>query len=626
MARRLAAILAVDMVGSSRLMEADEVGTLAAFKGHREQLIEPLIADHDGRIVKLTGDGALVEFASVVDAVTCALAIQNGMVGRNRDVPGDRRILFRIGVHLGDVMIEEEDIYGDGVNVAARLEGLAEPGGICISQQALDQVETKLDLSYDDMGEQRLKNIARPIRTWQVRTGGETRRSPARRWRKAGAARLFAAASVAVLIAVGGVAALWPGEQPDISPLCPAEERVPLAERPAIAVLPFDNLRIDPEQEYFAFGIAEDLVTDLSKVCNLRIVPSDVSFPYGGRGMVAGDIAEALGVRYLVTGNLRRDANRVRINARLLAPAGDGQIWADRYDRDFDNMFALLDDVLERIVGSLAIEITENERQRIAARGTDSIAAHDLYMQARRHESTFTQEGHREAMRLYERALSIDPGYALAYARMGNILELNTRAGWSDDIQADLGKAVELARKAVDLDPRDPKNWWGWGRATARLRTPEALAEGIEAMLQAIRLEPEFADAHAYLGVLYVSDRRADLGLASVAKAMEFNPRYPSWYLLMRGICHFCLEDYQSAIADLEAARDINPEAFIFRWVLTAAYAEAERVEDAEWEVEELSSRGIERTIGNIIEAQPIQDPKCLAAYREGLRKAGIPE
>lgn len=627
MTRRLAAILAADVVAYSRLMETDEVGTLTALKAHREQMIDPAISEHEGRVVKLTGDGVLVEFGSVVNAVACALAVQNGMAGRNANVSEDRRIILRIGVHLGDVMVEGDDLYGDGVNVAARLEGLAEPGGICISQQALDQVETKLDLAYEDAGEQRLKNIARPVRVWRVRHEGAPRGEKAALRRKPFGAWRLGAAAVAVLAAVGGVIAWLSDGETDMvtglspGPVCILEDTLPPTQRPAIAVLPFENLSGNPEQDYFGRGIAEDLITDLSKLCDLSVVPSEESFSYAGQPLSV--IASELGARYLVNGSVRRDGGRVRINAKLIATPTEQQIWADRYDRDFENIFALLDDVLDKVVGSLKLTVTENERRRIAARGTDSVVAHDLYLQARRHESRFTCEGHQEAMRLYEQALSIDPDYALAYARIANIHELNMRMGCAP---ADLGKAIEFHKKATDLDPRNPKIWWGLGRAIARLRTPEALKQGIEAQQYAIELDPYFADAYAYLGILYAADGRAGDGLRSVETAMRLNPRYPFWYLFMRGAAGFCLGDYRSAIADFEASRDRNPNAVFVRWLLAASYVQGGRLDDAEWEVEELGMAGFEGTIATIIETQPIQDLECLAHYRDGLRKAGIPE
>ena len=282
--------------------------------------------------------------------------------------------------------------------------------------------------------------------------------------------------------------------------------------------------------------------------------------------------------------------------------------------------------MLEQIVASLALRLSEMERQRLAARGTDSVAAHDLYLRGLFQESAFTREANREAMRFYEQALSIDPDYAMAYARIANILELNTRNGWSNDIHADIAKAVELTEKAVGLDPQNPNLHWSLGRSIARLRTPEALERGIKSLERAIELDSDFADAHAYLAVLYIADGRAEDGLKSVETAMRINPRYPFWYLFMRGMTRYVVEDYGSAIADFEAAAERSPTVLFVRWWLAASYAQAGQMEDAEWQFEEMQLMGFESTITTMIETQPIQDPGYLALYREGMRKVGIPE
>lgn len=625
MVRRLTAIMAVDMVGSSRLMEADEVGTLTAFKDHRERLVEPAISRHHGRTVKLTGDGALVEFASVVEAVTCALAIQDGMAGRNEDIPEDRRIVFRIGVHLGDVMAEEEDIYGDGVNVAARLEALAEPGGICISQQALDQVETKLDLAFDDMGEQRLKNIGRPVRAYAVRHEGAGRpKIPAPR-RKFAITGLIGAVAVGILVAVGVVYYFLqpePDRGPEPGPLAIA----PLAGKPSMAVLPFENLSGDPDQEYFADGMTEDLITDLSKISNLEVLPRGETTGFKGLEMDVREVGEMLSVRYVIQGSVRKAGEQVRINAKLIDASTGVQLWADRYDGALGDIFGLQDRVLAQIVDTLALRLSEEERKRLAFHGTKSVAAHDLYMQGLFQESTFTLEGDMEAVQLYEQALAIDPSYALPYTRISNILQLHTDNGWSQDMQADLAKAVELAEKAAGLDPQNPYIHWSLSRAFSRLMTPEALQQSISAMEQAIELDQDFADAYAWRTVLYISDGRAEDGLRSVETAMRLNPRYPFWYLFMRGMTRYVVEDYETAIADFEVAAERSPTAPFVRWWLAAAYAQAGRLEDAEWQVDELQGMGFDGTIATVIDSGPIQDLGYVALIREGLRKAGLPE
>jgi TolB-like protein/class 3 adenylate cyclase len=626
MERRLTSILAADVVGYSRLMEADEAGTLAALKSHRKELIDSKVAEHNGRIVKLMGDGALVEFGSVVDAVTCALAIQNGMAVRNENVTDDRRIVLRIGVHLGDVMVEEDDLYGDGVNVAARLEGLAEPGGICISQQVLDHVETKLDLAYEDMGEQQVKNIARPIHAYRIQREGAARGKTIATRRGISAAQLLGSAVVVILIVVGAVAAWWQPWKSGVEPTSASGVTAPATDRPSIAVLPFDNISDDPEQEYFADGMTEDLITDLSKISDLTVISRTSTAGYKGRKIDIREVGEALGVGYVIEGSVRKAGEQVRINAQLIDATTGGHLWAERYDGNLNDIFGLQDQVLEQIVGSLALKLSGEERRRLADKGTDSIAAHDLYLRGLFQESAFTREGYREARRFYDQALAIDPDYAMAYARIANVLELSARNGWSNDVQADLTKALELSEKAVALDPQNPNLHWSLSRSIARLGTPEAIKRSIKSMERAIELDADFADAYAYLAVLYAGDGRAGDGLRSVETAMRLNPRFPFWYLFMRGMAHFCLKDYQSAIVDIEVAAERNPTAQFVRWFLASTLTNAGQIEDAEWQVEELYLLGFEGNISTIVETQPIQDPECKERYIDGLRKAGIPE
>lgn len=327
MERRLTTILAADVVGYSGLMEANEARTLAALKEHREQLIDPLIAKHDGRIVKLMGDGALVEFGSVVEALNCALAIQAGMTGRNEDVPRDHRLLFRIGVHLGDVMAEDDDLYGDSVNVAARLEGLAEPGGICISQQVFDHVHTKLDLTYKDMGEQRVKNIARPIHTYRV--GNAVQPKAGKDLRPTHRARIYAVAIIVLAVAGVGVG-LW--LQPWNSGIEPPAGRGDATlpdNRPSVAVLPFSNMSADPAQEYLADGMTEDLITDLAKISGLLVIARNSTFVYKGRSVDVREVADRLNVHFVVEGSVRKSGGRIRISAQLIDAETGTHVWAD---------------------------------------------------------------------------------------------------------------------------------------------------------------------------------------------------------------------------------------------------------------------------------------------------------
>jgi len=614
--KRLAAILAADMAGYTALMEKDSDGTVAAWQAIREEIIEPTIAEHSGRIFKHTGDGFLAEFATVQQAVACAIAIQEGL----RSNP----LEFRMGVSLGDIIDDGEDIYGEGVNIAARIEALARSRGICISHSVHEQVRHRLGYRFEDMGEVAVKNVSEPIHVVRVLTGGEpaptpSRRLPAKRW----------AAAVALLLAAvaGGAAGWWwwilP---PDPRPAAVTDPAGARSQKASIAVLPFLNISGDAKQEYFSDGMTEDLITDLSKVSGLSVISRTSTAGYKGRKIDIREIGKALNVRYVLEGSVRRAGERVRINAQLIDAATGGHLWAERYDGAFKDIFSLQDRVLERIVGSLAIRLSERERQRVAAKGTDSVAAHDLYLRGLFEESKFTREANAEATRLYEQALSIDPNYPLPYARLSNILQYVSRSGWSDDVDSDLRKAVELAEKAVALDEQNPGLHWVLGRALARIHKPGMLKRGIESMKRAIELDPGFSDAYAFLGQLYAGDGRPEDGLRSVETAMRMNSRYPFWYLFVRGSNHLVAEDYEKAIADLERAMSRSPTAQFVRWVLAFAYVEAGRQEDAEWQIDELKSMGFTGNIRTITESQPLQHPPFLKRYRAGLRKAGIPE
>jgi TolB-like protein/Flp pilus assembly protein TadD len=428
--------------------------------------------------------------------------------------------------------------------------------------------------------------------------------------------RWHIAVAIVVLLAIGGGLTMW----------FASRDVTPLPGKPSIAIIPFSNLSDDPKQEYFADGMTEDLITDLSKISNLTVISRSETAAYKGRKPNVEEVAKALNVGYVIQGSVRKAGDQVRINAQLIDAATGIQLWGERYNGRLDDIFGFQDQVLTKIVDSLALELIGEERTRLVDKGTDNTAAHDLYLQGLFEESAFTREGNLEAVRLYEKALSMDRDYALPYTRISNILQLNADNGWSSDIQADLKTAVQLAEKAAALDPQNPYIHWSLSRAAARFMTPEALTRSIAAMERAIELDPDYADAHAWLAILYVANGRADDGLRSVETAMQLNPRYPFWYLFMRGITRYVVEDYDSAIADFEAAAERSPTAPFVRWWLAAAYAQAGQIEDAEWQVDELQLLGFDGTIATVVDTGPIQDPGYLALFKKGLSKAGIPD
>jgi adenylate cyclase len=626
MERKLAAILAADVVGYSRLMEVDEVATLAVLKSHREELIDPEVAEHRGRIVKLMGDGALVEFASVVDAVACAAAIQEAMTARNEGLPEDRRIVFRIGVHLGDVMVEDDDLYGDGINVAARLEGLAEPGGICISQQAFDQIETKLDLAYEDLGEQQVKNIARPVRAYQVRLEGGVPVAPKTAMRSgASATQIFGAGLVVLLIVASFVAGWWQPWKSDVEPATVVGVASPPPDKPSIAVLPFDNMSGDAEQEYFADGMTEDLITDLAKVSGLLVIARNSTFAYKGQSPDVREVARQLDVRYVVEGSVRKAGGRIRINAQLIDAETGTHIWAERYDREANDVFELQDQVRAQIVAALQVKLTPAEEDRLARQLTNNAEAYDYYIRGLRQESFFTKQANRESRRIFERALELDPTFAAAMGKLATAHTLAAERGWSPSPEESLETARLLAEKAAALDSDLPQAHW----AVARVYSRKRLFDGdraIASLRKAIALDPNYADGHAFLATVLNFVGRAEEALGHVETAMRLNPHFPFWYYYTLGASQFMLTRYDAAVESFQNAIERNSAWPPPHRILVATYGHLGMIDEAEWEMEELRMLGIEPTIANWRSRVQYRDPAYLARYLDGLRKAGVPE
>ena len=409
--RKLAAILAADVVGYSRLMGLDETGTLARLKALRRELIEPLIAEYHGRIVKLMGDGALVEFASVVDAVACAVEIQRSVPQHGADLSEDSRIVFRIGINLGDVIIDGNDFYGDGVNIAARLQGASEPGGIAVSGTAYDHARNKLDVAFESLGDQHLKNIAEPVRVYRVllHESAKAKKPRSRRW------LLPAVAVVLLALAAGTGIALWPQAVALLSGQA-LHTVPPPAGKPSIAVLPFDNVGDPAGQDYFAQGLTDDLITDLSKVSGLLVIARDSTFPFKDQRGGAQQVAEQLGVRYVLQGSVRRAGEAIRINVQLIDATTGSNIWAERYDREYAKIFALQDEVIGRIVDALSVRLTASEKAQIAHLPTRNLEAYDFYVRAEQKVYAVTPQSLGDALALYGKAIALDPEFADAHA------------------------------------------------------------------------------------------------------------------------------------------------------------------------------------------------------------------
>jgi adenylate cyclase len=582
--RKIAAILAADVVGFSRLTGADEDRTLARLRALRSDLTDPTIAVHNGRVVKRTGDGLIAEFRSVVEAVRCAIEIQRGMTERNAGVAQDKRIEFRIGVHLGDVVEEADgDLMGDGVNIAARLQGIAESGGLYLSSAAYEQVRDKVKEAFSDLGEKALKNIARPVRVYaaQVASPGlET--AP----RQSG-----------------------------------ADEAA--AERSSIAVLPFANMSGDAEQEYFADGIAEDIITALSKLGQLFVIARNSSFTFKGRNVNVGEVGKSLGVRYVLEGSVRKSGARVRVTAQLIDAATGGHLWAERFDRELTDIFAVQDDVTAHIVSALALNLTRGDRRSIVAERTDNQEAYDCFLRGRDLWWAFSKEANREAERLLRRAAELDPRFAPAFAFLAAALANGYSNGWSEDPAHALDEAVKAAQEAVRLDERYPYALWSLAMT---LSWDRRLDEALSAAEKAIAFNPNFAEGHSMVGVLLNLGGRSEEALKSIDRAMTLDPYFNSLLLYFRAQAAYELGRWPEAVALLKRRILRNPETDASRALLAAAYGQMGLVDEAREAWRELMLINPAYSLEQRRQVLPYKNPEAFERIVEGLRKAGLPE
>jgi TolB-like protein/class 3 adenylate cyclase/tetratricopeptide (TPR) repeat protein len=639
--RRLAAIMAVDVVGYSRLMGADEVGTLRKLKAHRGDLIDPVIAGHRGRIVKTTGDGLLVEFPSVVQAVACAVAVQRGMLSRNAPEPEDKRVVFRIGINVGDIIIDGNDIFGDGVNVAARLESLCEPGGLCISRTANDQIQDKLSLPFVDLGEHTVKNITRPVGVFGLATKDiealpeeEVHREPqptlpavaTASLPRHRAVRFVAAASVAILLA-GGV---WFASQyraaPTSNPVLP--------DRPSIAVLPFENMGGDPEQAYFADGMTEDLITDLSKIAGLLVIARNSTFAYKGKGRDIREIAKALGVRYILEGSVRRAGAEVRINAQLIDATTGGHLWADRYDGEMKNVFGLQDKVTRSVVSALAVKLTQEDRERVTRHETENAQAYDVFLKGWQHYLLQTPEDFRTAIDYFKKAADLDPKYGRAYAALAaTYWEASTRY-W--DVALGFKRHQEARAQAEHYLTQAMRNPTPLAHqvASAILLQGQQHGEAIAEAKLAIAADPNDADAYIALANALSFTGKAAEALDQVERAIRLNPHYPPQYLYQRGLAQFAMKQLDKAAADLEQAIGRNRDDYWSQRLLLATYGLLGRRADAAKTIESIKA-GTKQgrlafydplTIRATTYWYPFAENSDAERFADGLRKAGIPE
>jgi adenylate cyclase len=594
--RRLAAILAADVAGYSRLMGADEEGTHERLKAHRRELIEPKIGEHSGRIVKTTGDGLLVEFPSIVDAVRCAAELQRAMIDREASIAEDRRIRFRVGINLGDVIVDGGDIFGDGVNVAARLESLSDPGGMCVSRMVRDQIRDKLPYAFEDLGEQSVKNIARPLRVYALRPK-----------------------AVADLPA-SSVQATLPISQPAVAP------------RLSIVVLPFANLGNDPDQQYFADGVTEDLTTDLSRIAGMFVISRNTAFTYKDKRVDTKQIGRELGVRYILEGSVRRSGNQVRVNAQLIDAETDAHLWAERFDSDASDLFALQDEITNRIAITLNLELIGAE----AARPTDHPEAFDYILRGR--ATGFkpnSREVYAEAIGLYERALTLNPESVEAQTQLANALVARVIDLMTDTAPADLALAEEFVSRALATNPRHAKAHLVKGRV---LRAQSRWDEAVREFETALALDRNQVWALHFLAQCKLLTGSLEAAIALEQQAIRLSPREPriGWCYMVIGTVHLLQSRIDDAIAWLEKARSNLPVAVDIRSRLAAAYALRGETERAAAELDDarkLSGGDLFSTVaklkaGGVYSGWGVPETRALfeATYFAGLRLAGMPE
>ncbi|RUM23205.1 tetratricopeptide repeat protein [Rhizobium vallis] len=587
MSRKLAAILVADVVGYSRLAGADEDRILARLRTLRSDVIDPTIAVHNGRIVKRTGDGSLIEFRSVVDAVRCAVEVQTAMVERNTGVQPEHRIEFRVGIHLGDVVEESDgDLMGDGVNIAARLESVAKPGAICLSEDAYRQVRARLDLAVTDLGQIHLKNIAEPMRVYSLQVG--TVLPPARQ------------------------------AQPPAMKI-PSVKAVP--DKPSIAVLAFNNMSGDAEQEYFSDGISEDIITDLSKLSELHVIARNSSFVYKNVTASVPDMARALGVRYVLEGSVRKAGNRVRVTAQLIDASNGGHIWASRFDRDLTDIFAVQDELTQEIVAALRLNLPHGDQDRLAQGRPVDVGAYELLLRGREQASTHTRTGNMAARSLAADSLAIDPEYAAARALLSFTHVLDYVNAWSKDPEASLRMGMDLAQQAVEMAEEQPNCHFALGVACMWNRELDrARAE----VLRGLELSPNSAELLMLMAHIQIFSGDPAAALETLDASMRLDPHHPEILLQFLADARFSLGEYEQAIVAIERRLQQNAQSETAYALLASCYGHLGRFEESREAWEKALQINPDFSIERRRRVLPFQNPEDFNRRVDGLRKAGL--
>jgi adenylate cyclase len=607
-------------------MAEDETATVKTMASYRE-IMSSLIKQHRGRVVDSPGDNVLAEFSSVVDAVQCAVAMQNEFQARNAKLPENRRMEFRIGINLGDVIDEEDRLYGDGVNIAARLESMADPGGICVSKTAFDQIETKLPLGYEYLGEQSVKNIPKPVGAYRVLMKPDAAGKVIGEKRFLGRfSRKTAIAAIIVLLMVAGGMVGWNiylHQSKKVEPASVEKMVFPLPEKPSIAVLPFTNIGDDPDQEYFSDGITEEIITALSKIPKLFVIARNSTFTYKGKSVKIQQVSEELGVQYVVEGSVRRADDRVRITAQLIDALTGHHVWAEKYDRQVKDIFAVQDEITKKIITALQIELTEGEQAHVYASGTDNLEAYLKAMEANWLNSQSSKEGILKARKLAEEAIVLDPKYAFAYRVLGSNHGVSLVVGMSKNPRESLKQALELFRKAIELDDSLATAHSSLGIYSMYARQYDtALAEG----KRAIELQPNLPDVVISYATILSWLGKPEEAIPFFKEGLRLTPKPPTAYLRLFAGALRDSGQYEAAIAQAQKATEQEPNDLISWVALVSSLSLEGREEDARTAAKEILRIKPNFSIASYEKRAPQKDRATVKRFGDALRAAGLPE
>jgi adenylate cyclase len=619
--RKLTAILSADVKGYSRLMGEDEEATVRTITAHRK-VITSVIEKYRGRVVDSPGDNILAEFISVVDAVQSGVEIQEVIRAKNAELPEERRMEFRIGINLGDVIQEGERIYGDGVNIAARIEGLADPGGICISGSAYEQIENKLALGYDYIGEHTVKNIVKPIRVYKVPTGPETlqkvteKKGPAPGWQRAALAVMIA------LVVVAGGVAIWKSSQPPPTEVASVEKMAyPLPDKPSIAVLPFNNLSGEPEQEYFSDGLTEEIIAALGSVPKIFVIARNSTFTYKGKPVKVQQVAEELGVRYVLEGSVKKSGDKVRITAQLIDALNGHHLWAKRYDRNLKDIFAVQDDITKNIIMAMQVKLTEGEQARAVEKGTNNLEAYLKYLKAYELISRINPESNALGKQLAEEAVALDPEYSWAYCALGRSHMMDVWVKASKSPKESIGKAIELVQKAIALDDTNADAHSLLAMLYSMTRQHDKAIAQAE---KAVALNPNSSWAQFMVGKALFFAGRCEESIPEYKRAIRLDPIPPNNHFWSLGLSYAYMGQYEEAITWCEKAVRREPDDLLARMMMTVVFSLSGRDEEARVEAAEVLRIQPKFSVKGFEKKLTYKRKEDSEKFLDALRKAGL--